>query len=368
MIPANDTEISGTVLLEDLKKRPVIMLGESHSDAEHHMWQLHTLSALYGQNQNMVIGFESFNRAQQPILDRWTKGELSRNKFLELTRWDKIWGYDSNHYMPLFHFARMNRVPMLALNIERSLIQKVSRFGWNSIPKDQRQGISTPLPPSKSYTNFLTDSFSMHSNIDAKNLRPKKVNTKKLSRFIEAQTIWDRAMAEAIAKARRSSSNPQVVVIVGSGHLKYGYGIPHQLANLGIKNGVVLLPWNKELSCTELKNSKGTPIAHAIFGVDRLIEKEKHYRPLLGVQVRIAGKKLVITEIAEGSVAELARLQKNDIIVSAAGTKISEFGELIAIIKKQVPGTYLPLRVIRDGIEIDVIAKFPTLSMDVKHQ
>ncbi len=360
--PDDGSKVTEKILLDDLNKRPVIMLGETHTSAEHHMWQLHVLSALYWQNQNMVIGFESFNRTQQPILDRWTSGELSKEKFLELTRWDEVWGYDSELYMPLFHFARMHRIPMVALNVERSLLQKISRHGWEAIPKEQRRGISTPRPPSKSYTQSLTNTFALHNKFGTKNATLKKNDKNKLSNFIEAQTVWDRAMAEAIAQARSADGKPLVVAIVGSGHVKYGYGIPHQLANIGIINGAVLLPWDKELSCDDLKTSEGIPIANAIFGIDKTLEQKKPYRPLLGVQIKTTGNELIITDVADGSVAKLAGLKEDDLIIQAAGKKISKPGELIAIINEQAPGTYLPLRIIRDGDEVAVIAKFPPLS------
>jgi len=130
--PEDGSKVSEPQLLNDLNKRPVVMLGETHTNAEHHRWQLYVLSALYGKNQNMVIGFEAFPRTLQPILDRWTRGELSKDEFIKLTRWNEIWAYDPDLYMPLFHFARMHRIPMLALNVERSLIQKISQL-WMGI-------------------------------------------------------------------------------------------------------------------------------------------------------------------------------------------------------------------------------------------
>jgi uncharacterized iron-regulated protein len=360
-VPDDGSKISETQLLDDLHKRPVVMLGETHTNAEHHKWQLHVLSALYGRNQNMVIGFEAFPRTLQPILDRWTRGEFGKDKFIELTRWNEIWGYDPDIYMPLFDFARMHRIPMLALNVKRSLIQKISRYGWASIPIDQRRGISTPKPPSEGYTRSLTNTFAMHSNIYKKDATPNKEDHKKLTNFIEAQTFWDRAMAEAIARARTSGGNPLVIAIVGSGHVEYGYGISHQLTNLGISNGAVLLPWDKGLSCDGLKTIEGMPIAHAVFGVDTFSEQKKPYRPLLGVQIKTAEQGVIVVEVVDGSVAASEGLQKDDLIIQAAGTKINKTKELVAIINNQAPGTYLPLRILREGKELNVIAKFPTL-------
>ena len=61
-----------------------------------------------------------------------------------------------------------------------------------------------------------------------------------LRRFVEAQLTWDRAMAEALARASRTA--PLVVGIVGSEHARQGGGIPHQLEAMGVAAPVVLLP------------------------------------------------------------------------------------------------------------------------------
>ena len=361
-VPEDGSEISEEQLLDDLQRRPVVMLGETHTSAEHHRWQLHVLSALFGRNQNMVIGFEAFPRTIQPILDRWTRGELSEDKFIELTRWNEVWRYDPALYMPLFNFARMHRIPMRALNVERSLIQKISRNGWASISKDQRGGIATPKLPSEDYTKSLSNIFAMHSIMYKKDAPPSETDKKNLASFIEAQTFWDRAMAEAISQASTAGGNPLVVAIVGRGHVEYGYGISHQLADLGISNGAVLLPWDKGLACDGLKTSEGFPVARAVFGVDERSEPEKPYQPMLGVQIKTSANGVRIIKVADGSIAASGGLQKDDLIIQAAGTKISEPKELVEIISNQSPGTYLPLRIIRDGMGLDVIAKFPTLS------
>src|ERR1035441_7797615 len=49
-----------------LAKRGVVLLGESHDQAEHHRWQLHTITALFSHRPDMVLGFEMFPRRVQP--------------------------------------------------------------------------------------------------------------------------------------------------------------------------------------------------------------------------------------------------------------------------------------------------------------
>jgi len=44
----------------------------------------------------------------------------------------------------------------------------------------------------------------------------------------------------------------------------------------------------------------------------------------------------------------------------AAGLQTRNSDDLVEVVGRQAPGTWLPLSIKRDGQEIDVIAKFPT--------
>jgi hypothetical protein len=63
----NCNEKRGDVLVA-LAKRRIVLLGESHNDAEHHRWQLHTIAALFSYRSDMVLGFEMFPRRVQPVV------------------------------------------------------------------------------------------------------------------------------------------------------------------------------------------------------------------------------------------------------------------------------------------------------------
>ena len=66
-----------------------------------------------------------------------------------------------------------------------------------------------------------------------------------------------------------------------------------------------------------------------------------------------------ITQIGKGSVAEASKFVLGDIVVSAAGQPVKKLSDLIAIIGRQAPGTWLPLLIRRNGKEIGLVAKFP---------
>lgn len=357
--PADGSRIRQEVLLDEMAARPVVLLGEAHTSAEHHRWQLHTLAALYARNPNMVLGFEAFPRAVQPVLDRWIRGELAEKKFLELSRWYDVWRYDPDLYMPLFHFARMHRIPMRALNVERDLIRNVSQNGWAAMDSAKREGVGDPLAPSTAYRESLKKVFGLHGD-ENESTEPTQIDEKRFASFVEIQTIWDRAMAEAIANVRTAGGKPLVVSIVGRGHVEYGFGISHQLSDLGINNAAVLLPWDKGLPCEQLKTSAGLAVADAVFGVDAPQNPSGPAHPMLGVQIENTDKGVRVIRVVDASLAAAAGIEGGDLIVHAAGVKVSKTIELVTTIKAMSPGTWLPLGILRDGKALDIIAKFPS--------
>src|SRR5215510_4561252 len=138
----------GELIGDLVAKTAVVLLGESHADVDHHHWQLHTLAALHGGGGNIVIGFEAFPRRLQSVLNDWVEGKLTDQAFLKASEWQHVWGYDAAFYMPLFQFARLNRIPMIALNVERSLVARVGREGWAAVPSSEREGLPDPAPAS----------------------------------------------------------------------------------------------------------------------------------------------------------------------------------------------------------------------------
>ena len=66
-----------------------------------------------------------------------------------------------------------------------------------------------------------------------------------------------------------------------------------------------------------------------------------------------------INRVVGDSVAEAAGLKAGDHVVRAAGLDMRKPDDLVEVVGRQAPGTWLPLGIRRDGQEIEVIAKFP---------
>jgi uncharacterized iron-regulated protein len=349
--PADGTVRPHEAVLAVAAERDVVLLGETHDDPEHHRWQLSVLAGLLGRRGDLVIGFEAFPARAQPVLDRWVAGELSERAFLDAVGWERIWRLDPELYLPLFHFARMHRLPMLALNVDRALVTRVAREGWAAIPPGDRQGVGDPIAAAPAYVDRLREASGRHGT--AADSIPGG-DEPALRRFVEAQLTWDRAMAEALARARSGPDTPLVVGVIGSEHLRHRHGVPHQLAALGVTDAAVLLPHALPRGCDALVAGE----ADAVFVLDNPARAEPS-RPRLGVSLATRGGEVLAAEVQPGSVAEASGLRAGDVIVEAAGRAIVSQAELVEIVQSMTPGAWLPLALRRDGRRLEAVAKFP---------
>ena len=335
----------------------VVLRGESHDSAEHHRWQLQTIAGLHALVADIVLGFEMFPRRVQPALDRGVAGGLDEAAFLDEAGWDEVWGVDAALYMPLFHFARINRVPMVALNVDRGLVARVREEGWAAIPEADREGVSDPAPASAAYIDWLREVYRRHLEERGNapdSAAPVDRDDPAFRRFVEAQLTWDRAMAEALAAAADAPRRPLVIGVIGEGHLRNRFGVPWQLAALGAGDAAVLLPWDAGRDCAEL-----TPdLADAVFGLAPPAARPEPPKPRLGVIIRGGDGGVRVIEVVAESVAEAAGIRKGDLIVEAAGVAVADNAGLIAVVQRQAPGTWLPLAVERGGERLDIVARF----------
>ncbi|MEK6750215.1 MAG: ChaN family lipoprotein [Pseudomonadota bacterium] len=351
-------------ILQRLGKQRVVMLGEDHDNPEHHRWQLHTVIELHALQPKMALGFEAFPRRVQPVLDQWVAGELTAAQFLKAVDWNTIWTYDAAFYMPMFHFARQHRIPLLALNIERSLITKTGDKGWENIAASEREGVSDPAPADPKYIAMLQEVLAQHNHPHG---HGAEANTPAhdpaaLQRFVQSQQVWDRAMAEGLSAAARRADIRMVVGVMGAGHLMHGFGVPHQLKSLGINDIMSLLPWDGAIPCAALH----ARVADAVFGVRRPDDDSPHSKPRLGVYLERTAEGVRIAKLTPKSVALEAGLKTGDIVLQAAGRPVTQVADVVSTVQNIAPGLWLPLRVKRYKTTIEIIAKFPSQTTEIK--
>ncbi|MCP9900835.1 ChaN family lipoprotein [Cyanobium sp. Cruz CV13-4-11] len=331
--------VAAADLLDRLAKRPVVLLGERHDSAAHHLWQLATLQALQERSPGLSLGLEMVPRRLQPVLDRWVAGALEERAFLDALDWPAIWGYDAALYLPILRFARDRRVPLLALNVERMLVRRVRAEGFAAVPAREREGVGPPAPASAAYRAQLHRLWQHHPFVPSGGQGVPGLGDPSFGRFVESQLLWDRAMAEAIAGQRRRRPGAPVVALIGNGHLAGGHGVPHQLRALGLGEAAWLLPWEDGLDCAMLQPGQAT----AVFG----LVSAPPAGLKLGVYLETHGGRVEIHQVAPGSLAERSGLRVGDVITVIDGQPAGSAREVIERVAAHPAGRPLGLTVQR---------------------
>lgn len=231
-IATGSTRTFDEVVAGLLDKR-LVYIGEGHTNYEDHLLQLEIIRALHAHDPRLAIGMEMFPRQNQAALDRYLAGELDEKAFLKESHYYEVWRYDYRLYRDILSFARHNQLPVIGLNLEKEIVNRVFRQG-GSAGLDVEQ--AELLPPDRKldepgYRERLELAYMMHR------AQKQKGN---FSGFLQAQALWDETMAETIATYLEAHPEERMVVIAGRGHVDRKNGIPPRVTRrLPVSQAVV---------------------------------------------------------------------------------------------------------------------------------
>lgn len=353
-LPDTAQPVTTDAILARLSAAPVVLLGERHDSEPHHRWQLDVIRALHDQGRPLALGLEMVPRRLQGALDRWVAGGVDEKTFLMESEWRTVWSFDPELYLPILRFARDNRLPLVALNVDKALVRRVGAEGWAAVPGDQREGVDDPAPAPPAYLDQLAAVHALHGS-GAGDRATTDHDDPAFRRFVEAQLLWDRAMASRIAGFLRETGQREtgrhMVAIMGAGHLEERWGVPHQLADLGIADAMVLLPWDPDRDCADLT----TTVADAVWG----IAEPAVPRPRLGVRLEPTEAGVRVASVMPESVASQTGLSVGDVVVRADGEDVRQPEDLVRIVRRQAAGAALPLTIRREAGTVELTARFP---------
>ncbi len=204
-------------IIDSIGDKKIVYVGEEHNVFAHHAVQLDIIRGLYRKNKKIAVGMEMFQRPFQQVLDRFTSGEMDEADFLKKSEYFRRWGFDYNLYKPILDFAKKEKIPVVALNLERKIIEKVSREGLDALSIEEKNEIPPDMDLSDNhYRERLKNIFDLHRNSEGKNF----------DFFYQAQLLWDETMSRSIDEFLNKNPDYKIVVLAGRGHLEYGSGIP----------------------------------------------------------------------------------------------------------------------------------------------
>ena len=201
----------------ELRRAKVIYLGDIHDNMSLHMLFFRIISDLIKDKEKIVIGMEAFQQQFQEHIDDYLAGDITEEELLKRTEYKKRWKFEPSLFAPFWRLARERGIPLYAINIPTELVKEVREKGIENVK-------SGYLPPmiiltGPRYREFLLEAMKDHKKTDEK-------------KFMDVQLAWDNGMAYKIAKLLVAHPDSKIVVIVGSGHVWRGWGIPERVNHL----------------------------------------------------------------------------------------------------------------------------------------
>ncbi|KAF0241679.1 MAG: hypothetical protein FD180_4316 [Planctomycetota bacterium] len=203
----------------------IICVGETHDSEAHHQVQLRVIKALFASDESLGVGMEMFQTPLQQTLDRYIAGSMTEEEFLKETDWAKSWGFEWSLYRPIVEFCRRNGVGLAALNAPKALTRKIGKGGWESLSEEDRIALGeVDLASPEHREHWLERIGAMHGD--------KKPSEDQLERTYQVMATWDSVMAASTARFQQERRLHRMVVVAGSGHAGYRFGIPARAAAL----------------------------------------------------------------------------------------------------------------------------------------
>ncbi len=223
--------ISYKEMISEVRGTSLVLVGEIHTDQEHHRLQLDIIRSLNEAKAPVAVGFEMFRADSQKYLDQWVKGVLPFDSFVRVyyRNWNMPWPL----YGSILMYLRQKGIPAIGLNVPEGIARKVNTYGFSSLTKDERNmlppGISCSVD--EKYMEFIKRAYREHDRGGG-----EFVN------FCEAQMLWNKTMAWHLVGYLKAYPGSVVVVVTGTGHA-WKRGIPEQVTVLSEKTSYkVILP------------------------------------------------------------------------------------------------------------------------------
>ncbi len=317
-------------IIDRIKDRRVVFVGEDHTNYAHHIIQYEIIRRLYEYNKNLLIGMEMFQRPYQKFLDQYIKGEITEKEFLKKTEYFKRWAYDYNLYRDIIQFARAKGIPIIALNIRKEIIDKVSKKGIDSLTEEEKKALPDGINmKDRAYREYLKRVFSRHGSRKGRSF----------DNFYYSQLLWDETMASTIVSALKNHPDAQMVVIAGNGHVRNAWGVPGRIERRGIKDYTILLTASQG---GQTPFDKG--VADYVFYTEWMDPPES---VRLGVFLQKTDDGIKIERVAKGGPASKAGVPEGVYIVEIDGIPVIDIEDIkIALIDK-VPGDRIKLKIKR---------------------
>lgn len=334
-----------------LKKSRLVYVGETHDSLPMHDVQADVIEALAAAVPKLSIGLEMLPVDFQPVLDRWSRGELSEDELIRDSRWYLTWSFNFGYYRRIFLLAKERGIQVFALNSRRENVATVRMKGWDALSEEDRAVFPRPGLDNQDHRSLIRAIFESTEI-------PPQMKGAGLDVMFEAlyraQSFWDEVMA-AFAVRRAEESGTSMVVLAGSGHLLYNLGINRRAFEKTRWPSATVVCVAVPKGAASVVVARG--LADFVVGIPA---EERPAFPAVGLAFKsFEGlRNLVVEKKPSDGVAKAADFEKGDIVLSVDGKSFDDANALRTYLAGFGWGEESRFRILRAGAEKEVALKF----------
>jgi len=343
MVTAQGQEIDMPTLVRQNLDKDVFIIGEFHDSYACHVWQKEFIEALAKETPGLLVGFEFFNRSDDPVLDLYLNGNIGEAELLQKTGWYQRGAMNFAYTRLVLETVKKLGLKAVGLNVPREMVSRVAKRGWAGLSAAERTlfpGAERSHPEHEYFIRSTLGEFAVQVPLWFRNV-------------YAAQKCWDTVMAESmrLALARPEFRGRKGIIIAGSAHVAYGLGIPwrYRLRDKRAKI-LTLVPVTvtaKKAETSEEENPMvkalagqlkpaalfARGLADAVFAINA---EEKPYFAEAGFSGKGNAEGLYVVErVGKGTPAEKCGLKKGDFILAVDGVPFKSLSGLRLLLSQK---------------------------------
>lgn len=229
-------------MIRELKPAAFVLLGEHHESKAGHDLQARIIAALHVQDPRLAVALEMVPAERQAPLSLLCMGILTDEDFLRQTDWDKAWGFPFALYRPVFETALARKIPLYAVDSPRTVDIQLPIKEGGVLAEEALPAPAKPDPADAEPRRMLRSALK---GLKAMAAYEGAGLDRIVDELFRAGEQRDEAIAGHVLRARGKEGG-QIVVLVGAGHVSYGFGLERKLrarSPLAMKSVVpVLIP------------------------------------------------------------------------------------------------------------------------------
>jgi uncharacterized iron-regulated protein len=343
MDAAAGREIDLAALVRQNLGRDVFIIGEYHDSHACHLWQKEFIEALAKAHPRLLVGFEFFNRNDDPALDLYLGGKIDEAELLRQTGWYARSGMNFAYTRLVLETVKKLGLKAVGLNVPRELVSRVAKRGFASLSAEERAmfpGVGRTDREHEYYVRSTLGEFAVQVPLWFQNV-------------YVAQKCWDTIMAESmrLALARPGFRGCKGIIIAGSAHVAYGLGIPWRYRQSDKRARILTLVPVTVAAKKGEAGAEENPMVKALAGqlppaavfsrgladmVFAVAAEEKPYFAEAGFSGKMNGEGLYeVGSVGKESPAEKAGLRPGDLVLAVDGVPVKSIEALRLVLAQK---------------------------------